>query len=308
MAGREKVGNDLQQSEESQKAIVNENEEVNALIDKMTLFDDALMSYVFDDNIPATEELLRIILGHDIHVESVKGQEELKGPRINGRKITVDIKAVEKGGNHIDIEVQNDSGGSSVKRARFHSSMLDSRMLGSGQEIKELKDSYVIFIYSRDKFRKGLPVYHLERVVKEIGKDVCDGSHIVYVNGKYTGNDEIGKLIADFKCKNPSDMYYKELADGVRYFKETEEGRKYMSKAIEEYANRKVKEATKKARGEAKKAKEEAKKATINATKSAKLEAVKNLIETMNLSLEKALDVLRIMGDERTFIESKLMK
>ena len=28
----------------------------------------------------------------------------------------------------------------------------------------------------------------------------------------------------DFHCKNPDDMYYNELADKVRYFKEDEEG------------------------------------------------------------------------------------
>ena len=46
--------------------------------------------------------------------------------------------------------------GSHVKRARYHSSMMDARMLEEGQEFKEIKDSYVIFIYDHDKFRKGV--------------------------------------------------------------------------------------------------------------------------------------------------------
>jgi hypothetical protein len=52
-----------------------------------------------------------------------------------------------------------------------------------------------------------------------------DGSHIVYVNGRYKGNDAIGKLIHDFWCKNPDDMNYSQLAEGVRYYKEVEGGR-----------------------------------------------------------------------------------
>ncbi len=32
----------------------------------------------------------------------------------------------------------------------------------------------------------------------------------------------IGKLMHDFSCKNPSDMYYKPLAEQVRYYKEDE--------------------------------------------------------------------------------------
>ena len=56
----------------------NEQKRVNKLVDDMTLFDDDLMSHVFDKNIEATELILRIILGEDIKVISVEGQDELK--------------------------------------------------------------------------------------------------------------------------------------------------------------------------------------------------------------------------------------
>jgi len=69
-----------------------------------------------------------------------------------------------------------------------------------------------------------------------------DGSHIVYVNGSYKGNDPIGKLMHDFKCKKSKDMHYKELADGVKHFKE-EGGRKMVCEAVEEYAEKKAIEA-----------------------------------------------------------------
>ena len=65
---------------------------------------------------------------------------------------------------------------------------------------------YVIFIYKHDKFGKGLPIYRVERVVFETGEAFDDGSHIVYVNGKYKGDDEIGKLIQDFYSTSPDDM------------------------------------------------------------------------------------------------------
>ena len=51
---------------------------VNELVNELTLFDDDLMSRVFDKNIKATELLLRIILGRNIKVISVNGQDELK--------------------------------------------------------------------------------------------------------------------------------------------------------------------------------------------------------------------------------------
>ena len=45
-------------------------ENVNELVDKLTLFDDDLMSRVFDNNIEATELMLRIIMGRNINVIS----------------------------------------------------------------------------------------------------------------------------------------------------------------------------------------------------------------------------------------------
>lgn len=45
----------------------------------------------------------------------------------------------------------------------------------------------------------------------------------LYVNGSYQGEDAIGKLMHDFGCKESKDIYYPELAKGVKHFKE--EGR-----------------------------------------------------------------------------------
>lgn len=42
---------------------------------------------------------------------------------------------------------------------------------------------------------KGLPLYHIDRYVRETGKLFEDGSHIIYVNGNYKGDDEIGHLM-----------------------------------------------------------------------------------------------------------------
>ena len=48
-------------------------------------------------------------------------------------------------------------------------------------------------------------VYTVERYVNIREKKVLfdDGPHIIYVNGKYRGNDEAGKLMHDFSCTNP---------------------------------------------------------------------------------------------------------
>lgn len=268
---------------EAQFSEQNQQKRVNKLVDDMTLFDDDLMSHVFDKNIEATELILRIILGEDIKVISVDGQDELKNPIVDGRNITLDVHAIDSNGKEIDIEVQGNAKGAAVERARFHSSMVDTRMLKSHQEFTELRDSYVIFIYKKDKFNEGHPVYHIDRYVRETGKPFEDGSHIIYVNGSYKGESEVAKLIEDFHQKDSEKMHYKALADGVKHFKETEGGRETMSEAVEEYA----KEYAEEYAGEK------------------LLQSVKNLMNSMNISLEQAIKLLGIQGTSRDYIISR---
>ena len=273
-------------TEDKNSKVTQNQDRINKLIDGLTLFDDDLMSRVFDKNIEATELLLRIILERKIKVISVNGQEEMKSAAVGGRNITLDVHALDENGEKMDIEVQGNSEGAHIRRARYHSSVLDSRMLKEGQEFKEIKDSYVIFIYKRDKFQEGLPLYHIDRYVRETGKLFEDGSHIIYVNGNYKGDDEIGHLMQDFHQTDPDNMHYKELSQGVRHFKEVEEGRDTMCEAVQEYAKEYASECL----------------------KTEKAELVENFMKNMNLTLEQALDAAGIHGEERDAIIQLLQK
>lgn len=275
---------------------------VNELVNELTLFDDDLMSRVFDKNIKATELLLRIILGKKVKVISVTGQNEMKNHQVGGRNITLDVDAMDENGEEIDIEVQGNSEGAHVRRARYHSSMVDSRMLKEGQAFRELKDSYVIFIYKHDKFQKGLPLYHVERYVGETNEQFRDGSHIIYVNGNYKGNDEIGQLMQDFREKNPERMHYTELAESVKHFKEKEGGREEMSEIVERYINERVEERVEE---RVKECVEERVKERVEKEKTI---SVQNLMNNMKWTLDQALDALGIKGKERTLITQQLQK
>ena len=231
-------------AEEAEKA------RVRKLVQNMNLFDDDLMSRVFDQNIPATEYLLKTILERDdLHVLSVIGQHELKNGNPEGRNVRLDIHAALDNGEEFDVEVQRRDDGADYHRARFNSSMLDVRMLKSNEEFETLKDSYVIFITEHDVPGKGFALYHVERIIRETGEVFDDGSHIIYVNGEYKGSDEIGNLIHDFHCTKADDIYNPELANSVRHFKD-EEGEKNMCSSVKAYCDEKVAEARAEARAE----------------------------------------------------------
>ena len=144
-----------------------------------------------------------------------------------------------------DVEIQRSDAGAGAKRARHNSSLMDAHILKPGADTEEIPDSYVIFITENDVMNGGQAVYPVERYVKIGRKKVSfgDGSHILYVNGKYRGDDEIGKLIHDLSCTDPDDMNYEALADRARYYKKNEKGVAAMCKIMEDMRNEAAREA-----------------------------------------------------------------
>ncbi len=277
-----------------------DNRTVEQIVDGMSLFDDDLMSVVFDSNIEATELLLRIILKHDdIQVVSVVGQRELQSPVVGGRDIRLDILAKGSTGKQYNVEVQQKPEGAHIRRARFNSSMMDSRMLKAGQEFSELQDSYMVFITRTDIFGYGIPIYTINRHFEETDELFDDGSHIVYVNGNYKGDDTIGRLMHDFGCKEAKDIYYPVLAKGVRHFKE-EGGRERMCEAVEQYAKD---YAEKYAKDYAEKyAEQKAENVRLNSL----LESIRNLMANMKLGAEQAMNVLGVNDRDREILQKRL--
>ena len=104
------------------------------------------------------------------------------------------------------------------------------------------KTTYVVFITENDVMGKEKPLYRIERCILETGERFEDGTHILYVNGAYRDESPIGKLMHDFSCTNPSDMYYGVIADRVKFFKESKEGIAVMCKAMEDMRNQTLKE------------------------------------------------------------------
>ena len=251
-------------------------------IRKLCLLDDNLMTLVFDRNIEATELLLNVILRrNDLRVLDVVAQREYKNPMPGGRSITIDIYAVDGNDKVYDIEVQRASEGADVHRARFHSSMIDTKMLKVGQEFKEIHDSYVIFITASDVLGAGCPLYHVKRMIEETGTYFGDGSHIIYVNGSYKDdNDPVGKLMHDFRCLSSADMFYPVLARQVKYFKETEGGLEIMCQAFEDLAEKRVLDE--------------------------KASLIKNLMETMKWTAEQAMEAMKISETDKKLLVPRL--
>lgn len=150
------------------------------------------------------------------------------------RSVRLDVLASDHSGRIFNIEIQRADKGAGCKRARYNSRMLDVNLLKKGETFDTLPETFVIFITENDIFKRGKPFYQIERCFIETGELFGDGAHILYVNGAYRDDSPLGKLMHDFSCSDPADMYYDILADRVRFFKEEKEGIAVMCKAMED--------------------------------------------------------------------------
>lgn len=143
------------------------SKEAEEILDGYRLMDDNFMTLFFDQNFEATELLLNVILNRtDLKVKNLEVQKTEKNASVDGRNVILDIFAVDADGKNYDIEVQRADHGADRKRARFLSSVLDSRMLKTKEDFTILNESYVIFITEKDVLGAGLPMYHINRCIR----------------------------------------------------------------------------------------------------------------------------------------------
>lgn len=132
------------------------------------------------------------------------------------------------------IVVRLVAGDMSPHELHFQSSLLDASLLGPGFDESALPDAYLISVAGRGPCSdEEDAVHHLVwRDETESGKGIVEldmGNYILLVNADWRGPDALGDLMHDFHCANPEEMYIRQMAERMRYLKDTEDGRKELA-------------------------------------------------------------------------------
>ena len=130
-----------------------------------------------------------------------------------------------------------------VKRVRYNASTITVNKSEPGDEFEHVQDVIVIYISEFDMFRAGKNIYHVENVIRETGEAVNDGLMTVYVNTEVKEDTLIGELMQCFLEKDFEDNNFPNISRRMRELKHGEED-EVMCKSVEEYAERKAKEAS----------------------------------------------------------------
>ena len=229
------IGDHMHETEQQRKD--REHQEDLARLRGLRPIDDDFMRCIFRENKALAQLVLSIITEKpDLEIIRVETQMDMK--RLAGaRSICLDAYAKDAEDKKYDLEIQRANRGAGKHRARYHSSCMDVENLDAGQEFDELPDTYTNFLTERHLFGKGNALYPIERVNTVTGELFDDGEHILYVNGAYRDDSDLGKLMHDFCSWDPEDMNFDLMKEATRYYKEDEEGVKIMREAFEETRN-----------------------------------------------------------------------
>ena len=189
-----------------------------SILKDLTIMDDIFMRNVLKDS-ACTEYILKVIMDQDnLKLEDQILQADYKN--LQGRSSILDCIALDNSGRKYNIEFQNADSGASLKRARYHGSLVDANTLETGQVPNDLPDTYIIFITENDTLDCNLPIYHINRTIEENCQQCHDQLHIIYVNSSFQDDTTLGRLMHDLHCSDHSEI----LAPRVLELKETQKG------------------------------------------------------------------------------------
>ena len=149
------------------------------------------------------EEILRVILEDD-GLTVIESIPQWQGKNLTGRSVVLDAKCVTGDGRHINIEVQKSDDDNHLKRARYNAAVLTTNISETGKKFEFIPDVCIVFISKFDIFDGGLPLYHIDKVVRETGQVIEDGLTEIFVN---TVNNDGSKPARLMKLFTDNDAY-----------------------------------------------------------------------------------------------------
>ncbi|MGX8706265.1 MAG: PD-(D/E)XK nuclease family transposase [bacterium] len=250
--------------------------------------DDTFMRCLFRDDLPLAQFVLRIITGKaDLVLTREETQKDLKR-LLGARSLCLDVHGVDSEGRQYDLEIQRADSGARPERARYHAAAMDIEALDAGQEFEELPETYTIFVTENDFFGLSVGLYPIERINLATRLPFNDREHILYVNGQYNGEDELGRLMHDFRCSSPADMHFDMLAERSRYYKEDPKGVSDMCRIMEDLYNEGRAEGRAEGRTEGR----------MEGRLNNMIESVRNLKEKLGFTDQQARDTLNISNED----------
>ena len=93
----------------------------------------------------------------------------------------------------------------------------------------------MFIFYIKDPYGLNEGIYTIQKYIKQMKYEPFnDRIYFMYINGQYTGEDELGYLMHDFNCSDYKDMILEEMRESVKKLKTNESEVENMCQIMEE--------------------------------------------------------------------------
>ena len=215
----------------------------NRSLEELNLMDSFLFEASTEDSEDAkkiAKVIIERVTGHAVKNLTVETQKELKGIFRNNRGIRMDIYTKETEGDSVlriyDIEPNNYVEEELPGRSRFYQSMIDTKLLATGDRYEKLPELMMIWILPYDPFGMNRMIYTVKNmVVENPGMVYNDGVEklFLYTRGTEGGSAKLKELLRyleETKPENAVDEELREVQDIVGKVKHRKDvGEHYMT-------------------------------------------------------------------------------
>jgi hypothetical protein len=195
--------------------------------------DDVFFEVLAEDK-GVCEEILRTVLDDkELVVCDVIVQSSERN--IYGRSVRLDALCILGTGKRVNIEIQRSDKDDHLRRARFNSASITVKDSKAGDRFKDVVDVYIVYISQFDFFDGNSPIYHIDKVVRETGETVDDGSYEIFVNTTVKDGSDVSELMSCFLEKNINNPRFPKLSNRVKELKTSESGVQAVCEIMEKY-------------------------------------------------------------------------
>jgi hypothetical protein len=237
------------------------------------------------------KRLIEKVLGISIREITYPETEKTQDGDPDKKSVRLDVYVEDDTGALYNIEMQTTDSpqfGGLAKRARYYGSMLDVNALKKGGRYGELPKTYVIFICTFDSHGMGRSIYTFRRICKEertpeMGDDttmvfLCTGGH------DDDADLDVKRFLNFVEGKAAEGKFVQEIEAEIERLKEhMETRREYMT--LEMLLEEREAESREEGRAEGR--------------EEARVSLLRNLVQKLGLSFEKAMETLDIPMAER---------
>ena len=212
------------------------SKETIRIVKDLVPMDDVMFQKMCED-IAVCQEIISTILEDHVTVIEVIPQDSIMN--LQGRSVRLDCLCRLSCGTYVLVEVQKADDDDHEERVRYNASVVTANKTPKSTKFSDVAKVISIFITKFDLFGDQLPIYHVDRVVRETRKVRKNGLVEIYVNAAVKKHDNalnarVSDLMTLFTERNAFDYEtFPEFSRRKDIFMNSEEGVYEMSEKVE---------------------------------------------------------------------------